>query len=113
MACFGLFGLTAYVIQQRIKEIGVRKVLGASILDILFLLTWSVTKLVIIAFIISLPVSYFGVDRWLQNFTYRTDINGFIFLLAGIMTLAIAWITISYQAIRIAIRNPIDSIRDE
>jgi putative ABC transport system permease protein len=113
MACFGLFGLTAYMIQQRVKEIGVRKVLGASVFNIIILLNWNITKLVILAFLISLPVAYYGIDQWLQNFAYRTPVNGLMFLFAGILTLIIAWITISYQSIKIAIKNPVDSIRDE
>jgi len=113
MACFGLFGLTAYMIQQRVKEIGVRKVLGASVFDILILLNWNITKLVLLAFLLSLPVAYYGIDQWLQNFAYRTSISALIFLFAGILTLFIAWITISYQSIKIAFKNPVDSIRDE
>ncbi len=113
MACFGLFGLTAYIIQQRIKEIGVRKVLGASVMDILILLNWNITRLVILAFLLSIPVGYYGIDQWLGNFAYRTSINWLLFFQAGIITMVVAWVTISYQSIKIALKNPVDSIRDE
>jgi putative ABC transport system permease protein len=113
MACFGLFGLTAYVIQQRMKEIGVRKVLGASVMNILILLNWNITRLVILAFLFSIPVAYYGIEQWLDSFAYRTSINWSIFVQAGIITILVAWGTISYQSIKIALRNPIDSIRDE
>jgi putative ABC transport system permease protein len=113
MACFGLFGLTAYIIQQRIKEIGVRKVLGASVMNILILLNWDITRLLILAFLFSIPIAYYGIDLWLDNFAYRTPINWYIFIQAGIITILVAWGTISYQSIKIAIKNPVDSIRDE
>ena len=113
MACFGLFGLTAYIIQQRIKEIGIRKVLGASVIDILILLNWNLTRLVILAFILSIPVAYYGIDKWLENFAYHTSIDWYLFIQAGIITMLVAWVTISYQSIKIAFKNPVDSIRDE
>jgi putative ABC transport system permease protein len=113
MACFGLFGLTAYIIQQRIKEIGVRKVLGASVMDILILLNWNITRMVILAFLLSIPIAYYGIDRWLDNFAYRTSISWYVFVQAGIITILVAWATISYQSIKISLKNPVDSIRDE
>ncbi|MEQ9405117.1 MAG: ABC transporter permease [Cyclobacteriaceae bacterium] len=113
MACVGLFGLAAYVTQQRTKEIGVRKVLGASIFNIIFLLSLNFTKLILIAFICSLPLVYFGMTEWLNNFAYHTSIDPFTLVAAGILTALLAWVTISYYSIKIAILNPVNSLRSE
>ncbi len=113
MACIGLFGLTAYVTQQRVKEIGIRKVLGASVADILLLLSWDFTKLIFILFIIAIPVSYLPIDKWLEFYAYRTGISAAIFLISGVFTILVVWLTVSYLAFKMAIINPEKSIQYE
>lgn len=109
----GLFGLAAFMIEQRTKEIGVRKVLGATVPNLVFLLSRQFTKWVLIANVIAWPLAYFLADRWLRDFAYRTDINILIFVLAGAIALAIALGTVSYQAVRSATANPVNSLRYE
>jgi putative ABC transport system permease protein len=113
ISCLGLFGLISYSTEQRTKEIGIRKVLGASVSNITFMLTQDFTKLVLLASIIAWPLVYFVIHQWLQNFAYRIDITFWPFLLAGLAALVIAWLTISWQAIRAATANPVESLRYE
>jgi putative ABC transport system permease protein len=113
LACLGLFGLSAYSARQRIKEIGIRKVLGASASNITFLLSNSFLKLVIVAFFIAIPLAWFVMDKWLQDFAYRIHISWWMFGLAGFMALAIAMLTVSFQAIKAALANPVKSLRTE
>lgn len=113
VACLGLFGLAAFTAEQRTKEIGIRKVLGASVPGIIVMLSKEFAKLVIIAFIISVPISYYYMNIWLQDFQYRVDLTAGIFLSAGIIAVSIAMITVSYHAIRIATANPFKSLRYE
>jgi putative ABC transport system permease protein len=113
LACLGLFGLSAYSARQRIKEIGIRKVLGASAGNITFLLSNSFLKLVIVSFLIAIPLAWFVMDKWLQDFAYRIHISWWMFALAALMALAIALITVSFQAIKAAVANPIKSLRTE
>ncbi len=113
ISCLGLWGLITYAAQQRIKEIGVRKVLGASVPDIVSLLTKDFLLLVCIAIAIAAPLAYWGIHKWLQDFAYRTDIGWKAFALAGIASILIALITVSYQAIKAAISNPVKSLRTE
>jgi len=113
MACIGLFGLSTYVVQQRTKEIGIRKVMGASIPQIVFLLSQNLFKLILIALIIAIPVSVFAIDQWLEYFAYRTPVGVAIFIFAGLASAVLAWLTISYQSIRTALMNPVNSIRDD
>jgi putative ABC transport system permease protein len=113
IACLGLFGLASFAMQQRTKEIGVRKVLGASVTNIVLILSKDFTRLVFLAFVVACPLAYFAMNNWLQNFAYRTEISVVIFLLAGALGLAIAWLTVSYQAIKAALANPVDSLRYE
>ena len=113
ISCLGLFGLVAYSAAKRTKEIGVRKVLGASVSNIVALLSEDFIKLVAIAFVIAAPVAYFFMHRWLQDFAYRINISWWIFLLAGSFAIAIALATISFQAIKAAIANPVKSLRTE
>jgi putative ABC transport system permease protein len=113
ICCFGLFGLSGLSIQQRVKEIGVRKVLGASIMQITSLLSWQFLKLVIIAFVIAAPISWWATHEWLQNFAYRIEVSWWIFGLAGIGAIFIALMTISHHAIKAAIANPVKSLRTE
>lgn len=113
IASLGLFGLIALAASQRIKEIGVRKVLGATTANIFVMLSRDFVKLVLVANLIAWPVVWFAMSRWLQNFAYRVDISWWIFLLAGGLVLASALLTVSWQAIRAAITNPVDSLRYE
>ncbi len=113
IACLGLFGLVAYTIEQRTKEIGVRKVLGASVQQVLLLVSKEFLYLVLIAFVIAIPTTWWVMNKWLQDFAYRTTINGWVFAMAGIIALFIAGITISFQAIKAALMNPVKSLRSE
>jgi putative ABC transport system permease protein len=113
IGCLGLFGMAAFTAEQRTKEIGIRKVLGASVPGIIRLLAKELVLLVILANVIALPVAYFVMHRWLQNFVYRMDVHPIIFVLAAVISLSIALITVSYQAIRAALANPVDSLRYE
>lgn len=113
ISCLGLFALAAYMAESRIKEIGVRKVLGASVAGITALLSVDFLKLVIIAFMIASPVAWWCMNNWLQDYTYRAPINWWIFALTGLLSMLIAIATISYQAIRAALANPVKSLRTE
>ncbi|OJV16733.1 MAG: cell division protein FtsX [Dyadobacter sp. 50-39] len=113
ISCLGLLGLASYSTMQRTKEIGVRKVMGASIASIVGLLSIDFLKLVIIAFVVASPIAYFGMDRWLENFAYRTDIYWWVFVAAAVLSVAIAFITVSFQSIRAAVMNPVKSLRSE
>ena len=113
IACLGLFGLATFIAKQRTKEIGIRKVLGASVTSVTKMLSKDFIKLVIIACIIAIPVSYLAMNKWLQGFAYRIHVSWWIFLVAGIMAILIALITVSFQAIKAAVANPVDSLRSE
>ncbi|MGH2643972.1 MAG: FtsX-like permease family protein, partial [Chitinophagaceae bacterium] len=113
IACLGLFGLTAYATARRTKEIGIRKTLGASVLNIVALLSKDLLKLVIASILIAVPLAWFGMNKWLQNFAYRIHISWWIFLLAGALAIFIALITVSFQAIKAAVANPVDALRSE
>ncbi len=113
IACLGLFGLAAFSAEQRTKEIGVRKVLGASVASIVTLLSKDFLKLVCIAFVIAVPIAWYAMNRWLQDFAYRIDIAWWVFALAGIIALLIALVTVSFQAIKAALANPVKSLRSE
>jgi putative ABC transport system permease protein len=113
VACFGLFGLASFAAEQRTKEIGIRKVLGASVSGIIFLLSREFTKWVLVANILAWPIAYFSMNRWLQNFAYRKSIGVEVFILSGLVAVAIALATVSYQSIKAAVSDPIDSLRYE
>ena len=113
LACLGLFGLTAYAVVQRTKEIGIRKVLGANISSIISLLSKDFLLLVIVALLIAAPVSWIAASKWLEDFSYRIDVKWWVFAVAGISTFAIALLTISIQAIKAALANPVKSLRTE
>jgi len=113
IACLGLFGLSAFEISQRIKEIGIRKVLGASVNTIVTLLSKDFLKLVLIAAVIAFPIAWYAMDTWLQDFAYRISIPWWSFILAGLGAAVIALFTISFQAIRAALSNPVESLRTE
>jgi len=113
IACLGLFGLVTYIAEQRTKEIGVRKVLGASVPDIVTMLSKDFLKLVAIASLIAFPIAWWAMHKWLQDFAYRISIEWWIFLLAAIIAILIALITVSFQAIKAAVANPVKSLRTE
>lgn len=113
IACFGLLGLSAYNVVQRTKEIGVRKVLGASVVSIAGLLSKDFVKLVLAANLVAWPVAYFAMNRWLQDFAYRVNIGWWVFALAGGAALLIALLTVSLQAIKAALANPVEALRYE
>ena len=113
ISCLGLFGLASYMAENRIKEIGVRKVLGATVSNITALLSKDFLKLVVFSFGIAVPISWYAMDKWLQDFEYRVDISWWTFALAGLLALLIALLTVSYQSIKAAIANPTKSLRTE
>ena len=113
IACLGLFGLSAFSITQRVKEIGVRKVLGANVSTIVALLSKDFLKLVLIAAIISFPIAWYAMHNWLQDFAYRINIQWWVFVVAGILAALVALITVSFQAIKAAVANPVKSLRTE
>jgi putative ABC transport system permease protein len=112
-ACLGLFGLAAIPTEQRTKEVGIRKVLGASVSSLIVLLAQNFARLVLIAFLIAAPAAYFIMKNWLQNFVYRVDLGWWVFALAGGMALLIALLTVSTQAIKAALANPVEALRYE
>jgi len=113
ISCLGLLGLAAFTAQVRTREIGVRKVLGASVSRIVGLLVQDFIKLVFIAILIATPLAWFAMDKWLQAYAYRTTVHWWIFALAGIIAVLIAFITISFQSIKAALTNPVKSLRSE
>jgi len=113
LACLGLFGLSAYAVQQRTKEIGIRKVLGASSAGITLLLANQFIRLVAIAFVIAAPITWILAEKWLRDFVYRTDVPVYIFIVSGLAITGVALFTVSFQAIRAAMSNPVKSLRTE
>jgi len=113
IACLGLFGLAALSVSRRIKEIGIRKVLGATTADIVFMLSKEYGKIVVLANIIAWPLAYFIINRWLQDFAYRININIFKFILASVIALTVALVTVSYQSIKAGLKDPVESLRYE
>ncbi len=113
IACLGLFGLAALTALRRTKEIGIRKVLGASVPSIVRLLSKDFLKLVAVAFVIAVPVAYYAMSTWLEDFAYRIDLGVGVFLLAGLLALVIALATVGYQAIKAALADPVDVLRNE
>lgn len=113
LACLGLFALTAYVMVQRTKEIGIRKVFGATVTDILTLVSKDFLKLILISMVISIPVALYAINIWLKDFAYRITVEWWVFPLAGLLAILIAFFAISYQAIKAAVANPVKSLRTE
>lgn len=113
IACLGLFGLVTYMAEQRTKEVGIRKVLGASVNNVVGLLSKDFLFLVLIAAVVAFPIAWWAMKSWLQNFEYRISINPWVFVLAGVAALLIALMTVSFQAIKAAIANPVKSLRTE
>jgi len=113
ISCLGLFGLAAYMTSNRIKEIGIRKVLGASVFRITALLTKDFLALVALSIVIATPIAWYAMHRWLQDYAYRIDIKWWVFLLAGLLAVVVSLLTVSYQAIRAATANPVKSLRTD
>jgi putative ABC transport system permease protein len=113
LACLGLFGLSAFAAKQRVKEIGVRKVLGASVAQISVLLSSGFVKLVVLSFFIASPIAWLAMQKWLQQFNYRVNVEWWVFAIAGLLSVFITLLTVSFQAIKAAVANPIKSLRTE
>jgi putative ABC transport system permease protein len=113
IACLGLFGLITFTVGKRVKEIGIRKVLGASVGSMVCLLTESLLKVVLVSLLVAIPVSWLLMNKWLEDFAYRIQLQWWVFALAGIISLIIAFVTLSFQAIKAAIANPVKSLRSE
>jgi putative ABC transport system permease protein len=113
ICCLGLYGLSTYMAERRFKEIGVRKVMGASVQQIVGMMSKEFIKLVLIALIISVPLAWYSMDQWLNGFAYRIDIDVFIFVVAGIFALMIAMLTVGYESLKAASVNPVESLRGE
>jgi ABC-type antimicrobial peptide transport system permease subunit len=113
ISCIGLLGLVMLSIEQRTKEIGIRKVLGAAVSKILVLISKEFIVLILVAFAVATPVGYYFIHRWLQSFAYRVNISWWIFPLAGVSVIAVALVTLGYQAAKAAVANPVKSLRTE
>jgi len=113
ISCLGLFGLVAFTAEQKTKEIGIRKVLGASVGGIVQMLSKDFLILVLIAALVAFPIAWWFLSKWLQNYYYRIDIGWWVFVVAGVVAMLIALLTISFQAIRAALANPVKSLRTE
>jgi putative ABC transport system permease protein len=113
IASLGLFGLASFTAEQRTKEIGIRKALGASVSEIILLLSKEFTKWVLVANVIAWPIAYWAMNRWLQNFAYRINVGLGTFVLAALLALVIALLTVGYQAVKAARANPVEALRYE
>ncbi len=113
ISCLGLFGLVSFMAVQKTKEVGIRNVLGASVGNIVYLFSKEFTVLVIIAFVIAAPAAWYMMNSWLNNFVYKIPLGIGIFILAVVVSIAIAWITVGYKAISAALANPVKSLRSE
>ncbi len=113
VSCLGLYGLSAYMAERKFKEIGVRKVMGASVSQIISLMSSEFVRLVCIAFVISVPVAWYGITSWLEGFAYKTPISMSIFLYAGGSALLIALLTVSVESVKAASSNPVNALRNE
>ena len=113
VACLGLFGLVTFTAEQRVKEIGIRKVLGANVSEIVSLLSKDLIVLVVISFLLAFPAGHYLMNKWLQDFAYKIDIQWWVYALAGTITLVIAFLTMSFKTIKSALANPVESLRSE
>jgi putative ABC transport system permease protein len=113
IACLGLFGIAAYAAEQRNREIGIRKVLGANVSTVMALLSKDFIKLVLISIIIAAPLAWLAMHKWLEGFAYRQNIQWWVFAVTALGAIAIAFITISFQSVKAALANPIESLRSE
>jgi putative ABC transport system permease protein len=113
VACLGLFGLAAFMAEQRTKEIGIRKVMGATVSNVVVLLSRDFARLVVVAFVLAAPLAYLAADRWLADFAYRVDLGWAVFALAGVGALLVALLTVGYQALKVALADPVHALRYE
>ena len=113
ISCMGLFGLVMFMVKRRTKEIGIRKVLGANVADIIAMISKDFVKLVCIAVVIASPIAYYVMTQWLQDYAYRTTISWWVFFLSGAIALVIALLTVSLQAVKAALANPVKSLKTE
>ena len=113
ITCLGLFGLTTYSVNQRTKEVGIRKVLGASLSSIVLLLSWDIYKLLGVSILLAVPLSWYAMNQWLENFAYHINIRWWVFALTGIGAISIAFLTVSFQSVKAATSNPIKALRNE
>ena len=113
ISCLGLYGLSIFTAERKVKEIGIRKVFGANVSQIVGILSFDFIKLVLIAIVIAIPVGYYAMNAWLENFAYKIEMDAAIFILAGFMAITIAGLTIGFEALKAALKNPVDSIRNE
>jgi putative ABC transport system permease protein len=113
ISCLGLFGLTKLAASKRTKEIGIRKINGAMISEIMIMLNKDIIKWVILAFVIACPIGWYAMHKWLENFAYKTDMSWWVFALSGLMAIIIALLTLSWQSLKVATRNPVEALRYE
>ncbi len=113
VACLGLFALTAFTAEQRTKEIGIRKVLGASVGSVVMLLSKEFVKLILIAFVLAAPLAWYSINWWLNTYTYKVEIGIIVYLLAGVAAFVVAWLTMGFQSMKAAMANPVDSLKSE
>jgi putative ABC transport system permease protein len=113
ISCMGLYGLSAFIAEQRVKEIGIRKVLGSGLFSLLQLLSQDFMKPILLALAIACPLSWFAMDSWLKDFAYRTSIPWWVFLQSGLLVIAVAMATISYRTLKAANADPVKSLRTE
>lgn len=113
ISCLGLYGLVSFMAVQRTKEVGIRKVLGASVGNIVYLFSKEFTVLIVIAFIIAAPVAYYVMHNWLNNFVFRVNIGVGVFAMSILISLTVAWLTVGYKAVKAALANPVKSLRTE
>lgn len=113
LSCLGLYGLASFMAVQRIKEVGIRKVLGASVSSVVYLFSKEFIILIVIAFAIASPIAWYFMDKWLQDYAYRINISWWIFIIGGLAAIMIALLTVSFQAIKAAVANPVKSLRTE
>jgi ABC-type antimicrobial peptide transport system permease subunit len=113
ISCLGLYGLVSFMALQKTREVGIRKVLGASVVDIVYLFSKEFTALVLVAFLIAAPVGYLVMHHWLQDFVYRVSIGTGVFLVTLLVSLGLAWATVGYKSIGAALANPADSLKTE
>jgi len=113
ISCLGLFGLAAFTAERKRKEIGIRKVVGASVINITTMLSGEFLKLILFALLLACPLAWWALNKWLQNFAYKINISWWVFALAGVGAILIALVTVSFQAVKAAIANPVKSLRTE